>query len=352
MGDFRSVELTIENLIVTPISHMIVGPIVAIGTYFYRPVQALTAMNAEVIAAVIAAWVLFSYVVYRFRPEGWEEVRDSIQSIRAAGLSSLRDWLRRRSLPIEPSDQLKRLLKLALTGSFLLVLAYPLTLTVRAYAISGRDTRVHFAGVVGAAMLWACAGWLVLAIAESLGRRRLAVIFVSGWFALLVGYGFVVQRDYIDAWDYQQEFWTELTGLISDAGEGNVILIEPSGLRSTRQIGANTWNLPRILDQIFIYPADWEHPPRVYLLTPEWQEHIVTSDGQFALNATTTLAPAPLYRMVPSTNAIFIETDSGQLSRREEPLDVGGESFGLYHDATSNMDYEQNILYDFLIESQ
>ncbi len=299
VGDFRSVDPTIQNLVITPLLHMVEGPVVALGTYFYRPVQAILAMNVEVFTAIVVTFILFSLVLYRFLPARWEEVRGLIDSIRKSGLPSLKDMVKKKSFPFVVPSEVEKILKLVVLGSFLLVLAYPLTFTVRAYAISGRDTRVHFAAVVGAAMLWACVGWLVLAIGESLGRRRIVVTLLAGLFALLVGYGFVIQKDYIDAWDYQQEFWSELTQLISDADEGTVILVEPTSLKYTRQIGSNTWNLPRILDQIFIYPSEWEHPPRVYRLIPEWQDTIVRGEGQFAVNEATTIAPAPLYRVVP-----------------------------------------------------
>ncbi len=351
VGDFRSVETSFQNLVVTPILHMIEGPAVALGTYFYRPVQAVFNMNLEIIVAIIVGFILIFMVVDRTAPEGWKGVQSLISSIRKKGFPSLRYLLGERRFPYELPGDLQKLAKLFLIGAALLVLAYPLTFTIRAYAISGRDTRVHIAAVIGAAMVWACIGWLLLALAESFGRRRIVVTLFSVLFAFLVGYGFVIQKDYIDAWKYQQEFWTELTQLTPDAGDGTVILIEPTGLRDMRQIGANTWNLPRVLDQIFIYPSEWENPPRVYRLIPDWQERIVNAEGQFVVNAATVLSPAPLYRVVPSTDVIFIETSSGHLQRKQGLLVLSGSSYDLYPASSPSETYEENILYNFLIES-
>ena len=66
----------------------------------------------------------------------------------------------------------------------------------------------------------------------------------------MTGYGFIIQRDYVNAWQYQRAFWTELLPLIQDAGDYNVILVDPQALKDTRQIGANYWNLPRVLYQL------------------------------------------------------------------------------------------------------
>jgi hypothetical protein len=349
VGDFRSVEPSFHNLIVTPILHMIEGPAVALGTYFYRPIQALMNMRLEIIAAILVGFLLIYIVVDRTAPEGWEGVRRLVSSIRMKGLPSIRNLLTKKSLPYEIPDDLQKLFKLLVIGVALLILAYPLTFTIRAYAISGRDTRVHIAAVIGAAMIWACVGWLLLALAESFGKRRIAAILFSVIFAFLVGYGFVIQKDYIDAWKYQQEFWTELTQITSDADEGTVILVDPVGLKDVRQIGANTWNLPRVLDQIYVFPSEWENPPRVYRLIPGWQERIVDAQGQFIVNAATVLSPAPLYRVVPSTDVIFIETSSGHLQRGEEPLVLSDTSYDLYHGSSPSRSYEENILYEFLI---
>jgi hypothetical protein len=350
VGDFRSVEPSFHNLIVTPILHMIEGPAVALGTYFYRPIQALMNMRLEIIAAILVGFLLIYIVVDRTAPEGWEGVRRLVSSIRMKGLPSIRNLLTKKSLPYEIPDDLQKLFKLLVIGVALLILAYPLTFTIRAYAISGRDTRVHIAAVIGAATIWACIGWLFLALAECFGRRRIGVTLFSGLFAFLVGYGFVIQKDYIDAWKYQQEFWTELTQITSDAGENTVILVDPRGLKEVRQIGANTWNLPRVLDQIFVFPSDWENPPRVYRLVPDWQERIVDPQGLFLVNAATVLSPAPLYRVVPSTDVIFIESSSGHLQRREGPLVLSGTSYDLHQASLPSKTYEENILYKFLIE--
>ncbi|MEJ2551865.1 MAG: hypothetical protein P8Z34_14415 [Anaerolineales bacterium] len=349
VGDFRSIEPSFQNLVVTPILHMIEGPAVALGTYFYRPVQALMNIRLEIIVAVIVGFLLIYAVVDRTAPEGWEGVQGLVSSIRTEGFPSFKYLLTKRRLPYDLPEDIQKFLKLLVIGAALLVLAYPLTFTIRAYAISGRDTRVHIAAVIGAAMIWACVGWLLLALAESFGKRRIAAILFSVIFAFLVGYGFVIQKDYIDAWKYQQEFWTELTQITSDADEGTVILVDPVGLKDVRQIGANTWNLPRVLDQIYVFPSEWENPPRVYRLIPGWQERIVDAQGQFIVNAATVLSPAPLYRVVPSTDVIFIETSSGHLQRGEEPLVLSDTSYDLYHGSSPSRSYEENILYEFLI---
>ena len=131
-------------------------------------------------------------------------------------------------------------------GLVLLILTYPLTFTTRPTAISGRETRVHLAAVVGAAMVagGVAAGGLRWA------RRRfpawVGAAVLAATLALLLGYGFQVQQDYVRAWELQRSFWRDLVPQIQDAGEGVVVMVDPAGLADTLQIGANTWNLPRV----------------------------------------------------------------------------------------------------------
>lgn len=206
----------------------------------------------------------------------------------------------------------------------MLVLAYPLTFTVRAYAISGRDTRVHAAGVLGAAVLVGSLILIALWLADAAGRRRSMSVLLGAWLGLLVGYGFVIQRDYRLAWVYQRQFWTSLVQLIPDVSEGDSILVEPQGLKDTRQIGANYWNLPVVLGQIYQFPDDWQTSVWTYRLTESWEQHIVGNDGNLNLDAATAFAPPDTFREIDPSSAILIETDQGRLTRRYEPMNLSG----------------------------
>jgi len=340
IGESRVSGLTPLSAIITPMVHMIEGPLVAMGTYFLRPVQALWGLTVEVATAALIAFALLWWVFSRLQFGSPLGLRTLLGSL---GERPFLQWL---------PDEVKSILRLGATGLVMLILAYPLTFTVPAYALRSRETRVHLAAVVGASILWACAGSLFVRLAEGLGRRRLANIALAGLFALLIGYGFVIQQDYILAWRYQQEFWTDLIPLIPDADQGTVILVDPGALHDVRQMGANTWNLPRILNQIYVFPAEWRDPPRVFRLAPGWEEHIVAEDGTFTLDAVTTVAPPSLYQTVASERAILIEAGEGGLIRRTTPLLIGGTEFPLKEQtATVLPGMERGILYDYLIRT-
>jgi hypothetical protein len=312
IGEDRVAGLTLQQLAITPFLHMIQGPVVSLGTYILRLVQTLQALNTEialVISAVFAVLVLILWCL---------DIEPSI------GLRTL--WQRfrtRESLP----DSIIMLGRMAITGMALIVLAYPLTFTVRAYAISGRDTRVHAAGAAGAAILIGCAAYFLMMMAH--GRWRWAAnLLLALFFALMAGYGFVIQNDYVRAWQLQKQFWVELLPLIPDAGDGTVILVDRATLTDTRQIGANYWNLPRVLMQLYDFPSGMQSVPVVHRLETGWKNSLLGTDGRFQVNALTTYSVPDYFGDFAPEQVILIEAENSHLVRRET-IALNGKEYNL-----------------------
>jgi hypothetical protein len=221
---------------------------------------------------------------------------------------------------------LRRLLAgLALTG-----LAYPLTFTIRAYAISGRDSRVHLAAAFGAALVFGCAWQLVAGAVRRPNVRRAFRAAVSGLLALLVGFGIVVQKDYARAWELQQRFWTSLLEVVPDLEEGTVALVDPAGLADTRYIDANTWNLPVILPLLFEFPADWSRVPAVHRLIPDWRERSLTNTSEIKA-----VDYRYEYVVVPWANTVVVETAAETVSNRLSSVVLMGVRYPLKELSTS-----------------
>jgi hypothetical protein len=341
IGEGRVSGMGLREIFVTPFVHMAQGPFVSLGTYLYRPLQAIRNVNLEVLLAVGLSFPVFFLILSKLHLVEIPKLQESLGHLKNKAYNRL-------------PEKLRSLLKLMISGAVMLVLAYPLTYTVRAYAISGRDTRVHFAAVVGASIVLAAVLYLFLSYLKTHWKKTPAVILVALLFSLLFGYGFVIQRDYRLAWDHQQEFWTELLPLIQDAGEGTVILVEPDGLQYTRQIDGNTWNLPRILDQIYQFPDDWEDPPRVYRLSETWEQALAYDGSNLSLDGASTVAPPSLYQVVDSRNVIFIETHTCELVRRIDPLSLNGNTYPLKQPpdeiAAPLSAYEKGFLHSYLVD--
>ncbi|MFM7714661.1 MAG: hypothetical protein ACKO7A_18740, partial [Microcystis sp.] len=124
---------------------IITGPFVCLGTFFYRPWQTLHNLGGELLIFVPLSLLMLLWLF--------------LQNSRFSGLDSGENW------PI--------IKQLSLLGISLLFLAYPFTFTVPATLISGRDSRVHAAAVVGASILGGILGYLIIYLANSYRQKNL-----------------------------------------------------------------------------------------------------------------------------------------------------------------------------------
>ncbi|HSB91261.1 MAG TPA: hypothetical protein VLD63_14700, partial [Anaerolineales bacterium] len=348
-GEERVTGLGVADILLTPLNHMVVGPAASFATFALRPLEVIVNLRAEVLVAVGVALVVFSWVLTREDIGPSSALADSVAWIR----SRVRETRDAPHTAIPPGKVPAPLqLRLAAAGLAMWVLAYPLTFTTLGYHIRGRPTRVHLAAVVGASLVVASVGTAAVRSVKSRAGRRRCLIGVAAWLALLAGYGFVLQRDYVRAWELEKGFWVRLLPLVQDAGQGSVILVDPAGIADTYQIAANTWNLPRVLEQLYTIPAGWTDPPRVYRLTENWADTILDQDGKFVLNETTTVAPPSLYGSFLARQVILIETEGGQWTRRLGALTLGARTVTLEPGKGTVLDSAgHSELYNLLIGS-
>jgi hypothetical protein len=162
----------------------------------------------------------------------------------------------------------------------------------------------------------------------------------------------MIQQDYVKAWQAQKQFWAELLPLIQDADIGSAILVEPDGLKDVLQIGANTWNLSRVLNQLFIFPDESTSVPRVYRLLPGWQEKIALEQGSFQVNRETVTAPPDNYGIFESEDVIIISTEGGKMKRIDGQLEINGTSFLLKPHADPILPgLPRGVLYQLLLDT-
>lgn len=300
-------EMGYTETVYTAVLHALQGPLVALGSYLLRPYQVLAALAPIVSIVSLLSFLVIGLYLYEVNSDEGLKPDLLLSAIRKRRFSDL-------------DEQTRLLLQLVAAGFFMLLLAYPMTFTTRVIAISGRITRGHFAAVGGASLLVASFSYVLLILFSYFRHVKIAIALLSGWFALLVGFGIIVQQDYVTAWQLQKDFWAELLPLIQDAGTGTAVLIQPDGLEDVLQIGANTWNLSRVLDQVHIFPPELTAVPRVYRLLPGWRDKIALEDGSFQINQETVTAPPDNYNVVDSRDVIVVSTVGGIMTRVEDLL--------------------------------
>jgi len=336
--------LTFPEVITIPLSHMIQGPIASLATYVYRPYQAFTSLPAKTYLGLLPVFLIIAWVIFRISTveqspprslRSPEEQRDRSGFTQASNIEKLRRWIQDGEFDLH----------LFISGLMMLVLAYPLTFTVRAYALSGRDTRVHLAAALGAAMVWA---WVWDRIFAWLMKRRTAWVgsaLLSGAFTLTVGFGLLVQADMVHAWDLQRELWKSIVAFVPDMEEGTTILIDPGGLSDTWAIDANSWAMPQVMPNLFHFSDTWEDLPTAYRLLPDWRVRSLWNSNE--LKAVDFQWE---YVITAWDRTVILETTGNRVSRRLESIELDGESYSLKSLNPIQQTLKENTLYYYLLE--
>jgi hypothetical protein len=333
----------------------IVGSITSLAMLIYRPLETLLKFNGILWLFCTISLISFIWILSYLNLDPLDKVFSLRTLGKASKTSKIPSFLKPYSKPI-------------ITGIIALILAYPLTLTTVGFAISGRTTRVHAAAIIGVSILSACLCSAILLAGIKHGRKRLAILGIAGFFTLLVGFGLRVQQDYQLMWQHQRGFWSDVVRLCPDLSEGTIIFVEPSGLRDTRQqipfresrgvsdpkqIKSLEWELPRVLDRIYQFPANWQLKPKVYRLQSNWQEKILSKHDLFQVSAAVPgIIEDEVNREVESTNVILLETKHGKLTRRQDPLIIAGRKFNLKALPLSGLPtFDKKYFYDLLIQN-
>ncbi|GAP13794.1 hypothetical protein LARV_01549 [Longilinea arvoryzae] len=320
VGEGRVAGLSGKEILSIPLQQVINGSRVSVTRYFRLAIQVaqrLLQNQTQALPVLVAFVALLVVMAVKVNREFTNGIVSAFSQIR----------LRPGNFHIP--TEFVQLGQLLVCGLVMVAAAYPLTFTTQAFAVRGRESRVHLAAVLGNALLMGILLYAGFALAKRLRISWVASLVWAAWLALLVGYGFEIQADYQKAWQFQKDFWRELVQTAPDAGENTVILVEPGGLQDSVQIDANTWNVPRVLPQLFEMPVGWENPPRVYRLREQWREYLAASETEFLVDDRTVTAPPSLYGKFPAGDVIFIETASGNFVRHEGPLTVGGMTYEL-----------------------
>jgi len=324
-GDGRVGDLDIATAISTPIRQIITGPFVCLGTFVYRPWQTLHNLRGELLIFVPLSLLMLLWLF--------------LQNSCFSGLDSGENW------PI--------IKQLSLLGISLLFLAYPLTFTVPATLISGRDSRVHAAAVVGASILGGILGYLIVYLANSYRQKNLAALLLATYFSLLIGFGIIVQQQNKLSWKYQQAFWADVIQLAPDLNDGQVILVDAPSLPWGIQLYPFAWSMPSVVGQLYQFPWQWKNVPKLYKLNPDWQLKIA-ANGEIALNNDNGLLffyyPWEPARQVKTSEIILLQEKDGKLVRTTTPIVAGAKKFSFKPLTNSTLDsFEKAYLYDYLI---
>lgn len=331
-------------------TNIISGPLTCLAMYLYRPVEAATKMTMRdlfIVSLCLAVGV--SIVIFK---RALNKRSDALPG-------TLGNVLGHSFLGND-----RHVLRV---GAAMLLLAYPLTMTTIGISISGRGTRVHTAAVFGGSIVlaWVCSSFL----SRPASRRGTyaAALCVACFFCLLIGFGLQVQKDYIVGWQEQRVFWTNLVALCPSLDDGDVIMVEPTGLPDTRQLlllRKSLNGIPEtrqiksldclydVISAIYVFPPEWKSPPRVFRLPLNWKNEIFDRNNRLRPLSIEAGYGLDLDYRAPVTahHTILLDTAGGHLTRRSSIVStLDSRQLQLKKDSTGSMILIKAAFYPYVI---
>jgi hypothetical protein len=228
----------------TLIHQIVLGPLISFSMFFVRPWQVIFPFRLTNFLILLFTLPIFYFII-----------------------SSLtKHLLNTRGIEVK-IKRLQEIKKLLLIGLAMIILAYPITVTLDVNFTDGRASRVHFAAVLGIALMIASLWSLILnQIPQKLIWKNIAVFLISLHISFLFVFCINVQHFYVLSWKYQQAFWSDVITLSPDLNQETVILVQAPNLQWGKQINPFDWSVPSVLGSIYDFPKDWKYPPRLYIL--------------------------------------------------------------------------------------
>ncbi len=353
LGETRASDVDFVIALQIVVRHVVIGPFISLKMFLYRPLTTLTELNLKSLLIILPCWIGLLWIFSHLETKFPSRSKDSVLSIRT------------RFLNLEITENFQLILKFLLIGIVTVILAYPFALSSDVTIISGRSSKVHTAAVVGASIVCACVCWTIWFIANNYRKKYIGTALLATFFALLIGFGLVVQQDYILSWQYQKAFWTDIDVLCPDMTENTVILVDNHKmLRGVKQIQSFFERPSVVMSKLYKFPKDWRPQPKLYYLRKNWKETIVSTKNLWQLNNITTTAPGPGYGALKSTdrsnyytntessNIILLEAQGGKLNRVFSVI-INDKVFSLKQKQNSQLlPLKKGIIYQYMIKSE
>jgi len=329
VGESRVSDLDILGTISFSINQMITGPRISLWMFIYRPMETIKLLEGKLLIVILVIFIALTWVFFK---------------LKLGQTQNNRSWSLFR--------------KLSILGMTLLLLAYPLTLTRFATSIKGRDSRVHTAAALGAAIVVGLICYLIVDILRNNRLKNVGLTILALFFALLIAFGLTVQYDNLISWKQQQAFWSDVIKEAPDLNEGTVILVDAPDLAWGKQLNPFDWSLPSILTQLYNFPPEWNwhKRPELYKLKPRTWKETIGPDGKLKLNNDSGLVffyytwePT---RSLDTNQVILLQQKDGRIVRQTDPITIGNRQFQFKPRTEPTVQsFSKGLLYDYLIQS-
>jgi hypothetical protein len=266
-------------------------------------------------------------------------------------LATIRPGLIAKGLNQDVAEFCAETARYPIIASVWLTISYGLSFTHFPPTVQyGRLTSVHLAAAFGASILvaWVCS--VLLFAARVYDVRRVAIAGLALYFALVVGYGIAIQKDFQLSWEYQRSFWTNVVKTAPDLNDGTVIFALRDGLPETDYIATHGWSDPIVLNLVFRFPEDWKQAPRLFVIDGNWNKMVKVNGDKFVWSVPEATW-LPHQEDLPNGNVILLKATEGGLVREYGSIEIQGKRLDLKAPTLGDeLHFDQEPLYTLLID--
>lgn len=243
----------------------------------------------------------------------------------------------------------RKIFKLIIAAVILLCLGYTVSFTHPLFISMGRLTSVHLAASIGGSIIFGCVCASIFFIAERYKLKKYAIIIISLYLTLLVGYNTLAQKEFVESWSFQKYFWSEVIYLSPDLKDSTVIIsnISNDKLDVTKNFifpFQTFWNR-LMIPRLYRFPENWQKP-FYQNISGKPEEDIYIENNEFMLKSEY-YPPIAL----KDSNVIFIKMDeNNNLIRVDSSIAINGNKLILKPKGVNTVNkFGKTKLYDLLI---
>ena len=335
----RLEEVVVSDASFKTLKALIIGPFVAVYSYLNAIIKALSGIKFTYVIILPSFIFIFIYLFVLLRKDTF------------SGISSLIS-LKSRVLSIKVflDEDVKISIKAMLLGGIMLVFSYLFSaIHYPPIALAGRETSVHLPASISSAVLIGGVFYLLYFILRQYHLKHIFTVVISLLFALFIGYGRIIQKDFITSWEIQRDFWKQVIELCPDMEEGTSIVVDRKDLPETYYIYSHSWASPVILEDLYKFPDEWVINPRLIIDENNPFGEILTVDSRifFKPRYPFLYYDKKMVELQPG-NTIYLEGVNGRYTRLYDTLTVGDVGLKLKPLSASKIqEYPTQKIYEF-----
>ncbi|MBN2215306.1 MAG: hypothetical protein JW723_13795 [Bacteroidales bacterium] len=335
----RLEEVVISDALFKTLKALLIGPVVSVFSYLNAAVKALAGIKITIIFILPSFILLFIFFHFLLKTDTFS---------RTSSLINLKS--RVITVKVFLDEDVKISLKAIVLGGIMLVFSYLLSaIHYPPIALTGRETSVHLPASISSAVMFGGFFYLLYFVLRKYNLRHVFTIIISLVLSFLIGYGRVIQKDFMKSWEIQKDFWRQVVELCPDLEEGTAIVVDREDLPETEYIYSHSWSDPVVLEDLFRFPDSWETNPRLIIDEKNPFGEITTVNGKIFYKPRYPFLyyDREMVELQPG-NTIFLERTDGKYSRLSDSIIYDGTWLKLKPEIPGKaLDFPRQNLYDY-----